>query len=95
VTCFSPAGEAIQVVHLPVPHVTAVAFVGPARDRLLTTSARDELDDDRRARFPLSGRLLLADVDAVGLPTCRWNVAVEGDGWTTVTDPHDETPEAP
>ena len=95
VTCFSPAGEAVHVVHLPVPHVTAVAFVGPARDRLLITSARDELDDDRRARFPLSGRLFLADVDGVGLPTCRWNVAVEGDGWTTVTDPYDETPEAP
>ena len=95
VTCFSPAGDVVHLVHLPVPHVTAIGFVGPARDRLLITSARDELEDDRRAQFPLSGRLFLADVDAMGLPTSRWTVAVDGDAWTTETNPHDETPEAP
>ena len=95
VTCLSPAGDVVHVVHLPVPHVTAIGFVGPSRDRLLITSARDELEDDRRAQFPLSGRLFLAEVDAVGLATNRWTVAVDGGAWTTVTDQHDETPEAP
>jgi sugar lactone lactonase YvrE len=93
VTCFSPTGEVRHVVHVPVPHVTAVAFVGPQRDRLLITSARDELEPERREQFPLSGRLFLADVDAVGLPTSRWTVAVDGAGWTTETT--DDEPETP
>ena len=95
VTCFSPHGEVRHVVHVPVPHVTAAAFVGPERDRLLITSARDELEPERREQFPLSGRLFLADVDAVGLPTSRWAVAVEGPGWTSETDPHRDEPEKP
>jgi len=95
VTCFSPRGEVLDVVHLPVPHVTAVAFVGPQRDRLLITSARDELDPERRAEFPLSGRLFLADVDALGLPTSRWTVSVDGVGWTTVPDLQHDEPEKP
>jgi sugar lactone lactonase YvrE len=93
VTCFAPSGEVLHVVRLPVPHVTAVAFVGPARDRLLITTARDELEPERREQFPLSGRMFLADVDAVGLPTSRWQVAVDGAGWTRVTDP--DTTEIP
>jgi len=95
VTCFSPVGEVLDVVHVPVPHVTALAFVGPARDRMLITSARDELEPERRAQFPLSGRMFLADVDAVGLPTSRWTVAVDGDGWTSATGRNEENPETP
>jgi hypothetical protein len=30
--------------------------------------------------------VFLADVDAVGLPTTRWTVAVDGAGWTLLTD---------
>jgi sugar lactone lactonase YvrE len=80
VACFAPTGELVHTVTLPVPHVTAVAFVGPARDRLLITSARDELDSTARATYPLSGRLFLADVGAVGLPTHRW-VVTDGSSW--------------
>lgn len=87
VTCFSPDGEVMHVVRVPVPHVTAMAFVGPARDRLLITSARDELEPERREQFPLSGRMFLADVDAAGQPTTRWKVAVDGAGWTQLPIP--------
>jgi len=80
VACFAPTGELVHTVTLPVPHVTAVAFVGPARDRLLITTARDELDATARATYPLSGRLFLADVGAVGLPTHRW-VVTDGSFW--------------
>jgi sugar lactone lactonase YvrE len=93
VTCFSPDGEVLHVVQVPVPHVTAVSFVGPSRDRLLITSARDELEPESRAQFPLSGRLFLAAVDAVGLPTSRWAVSVDGTGWTHVSA--DDEPEKP
>lgn len=87
VRCFAPTGEALGAVRLPVPHVTAVAFVGPRRDRLLITSARDELDDEARALYPHSGRIFLADVDALGLPTNRWSVRTDGPGWVTTSNP--------
>lgn len=66
---YAPSGELLAVVDLPVPHVTAAAFVGPEHDRLLITSARNELDDERCRRHPDSGRLFLADVGTRGLPT--------------------------
>jgi sugar lactone lactonase YvrE len=47
------------------PNVTCPAFVGPKLDRLLITTARSDGDPD-------SGRLFLADVDAVGLPATPW-----------------------
>jgi len=72
VRCFAPSGDPVAVVHVPAPHVTAAAFVGPALDRLLITTARVELDDETLTRYPDSGGLFLADVDAVGLPTTRW-----------------------
>lgn len=72
VRCFTPTGDPLAAVHVPAPHVTAAAFVGPAMDRLLITTARVELDDEALARYPDSGGLFLADVHAVGLPTTRW-----------------------
>lgn len=100
VRCFAPTGELLAVVNLPVPHVTAVAFVGAARDQLLITSSRDELDAERRARHPDSGRLFLADVDAVGLATSHATVRTDGPGWTLVPAPtgptaNHSTPEIP
>jgi sugar lactone lactonase YvrE len=70
---YSPSGDLVAVVDLPVPHVTAVAFVGPERDRLLVTSAFDELDESRRRLHPDSGRLFLVEVDARGLPTPQFD----------------------
>jgi sugar lactone lactonase YvrE len=110
VACFAPTGELLETIAMPVPHVTAVAFVGPHRDRLLVTSARDELDDEARARYPDSGRLFLVDVTATGLPTNRWRAATDGPGWhdtpsrpdsplapdsTRTFDSHHSTPEIP
>lgn len=89
VDCVAPTGELLDTIAMPVPHVTAVAFVGPHRDRLLVTSARDELDDAARARYPDSGRLFLVDVTATGLPTSRWRTATDGSGWHDVPQPPD------
>lgn len=81
VVCFAPSGELLRTVQVPVPHVTAVAFVGPERDRLLITTARSEFDEPLRRQLPEAGCLYLADVAAVGLPTSRWAGTVDGPRW--------------
>jgi sugar lactone lactonase YvrE len=57
---FSPDGEVLAVVRLPVPRVTACAFGGPDRDRLFITTARAAPEDP-----PSAG----------GLYSCRAGVA--------------------
>jgi len=65
----SPAGELLSTIDVPAPHTTSVAFVGPRLDRLLVTTARDELSDDQLAEHPLSGSLFLVDPGVRGLAT--------------------------
>lgn len=73
VRCFSPQGEILATVRVPAPHTSSVAFVGPDRDRLLITTAKDELSDADLAAYPASGHLFLADVPARGTPTFAWS----------------------
>jgi sugar lactone lactonase YvrE len=73
VRCYTPAGERLATVTVPTPHTTSVAFVGTGRDRLLITTARDELSSAKLDEFPLSGYLFIARVDAVGAPTTPWS----------------------
>nr|WP_206681155.1 hypothetical protein [Actinomadura sp. J1-007] len=58
---------------MPAPHTSSVAFVGPDRDRLLITTATDELPDADLAAYPASGHLFLADVAARGTRTFAWS----------------------
>ena len=69
---FTPGGEQFATVEVDAPHTTKPAFVGPDLDRMLVTTARDELSPEQRERFPLSGRLFLADVGARGRPSPAW-----------------------
>jgi len=69
---FDADGEQIATVEVPAPHTSSVAFVGPARDRLLITTARTDLSAAQLEAHPLSGRLFLADVGARGVPTRAW-----------------------
>ena len=70
---FSPDGEQTAVVHTSAPHTSSVAFVGRHLNRLLITSARQNLDARQLDEFPDSGLLFLADVDAVGVPATPWS----------------------
>ncbi|MET0929235.1 MAG: SMP-30/gluconolactonase/LRE family protein [Aeromicrobium sp.] len=70
---YSPAGDLVDVIELPAPHVTSVAFVGPALDRLVVTTARSELSDTQLGAHPLSGALFLTRPGVSGLPTHPWN----------------------
>jgi len=72
VRAFRPDGAQVATVRVPAPHTTKPAFAGPALDRLLVTTARDELSPEQRAEWPLSGRLFVADVGAVGRPAPPW-----------------------
>jgi sugar lactone lactonase YvrE len=73
VRCYTPSGDRLATVSVPAPHTTSVAFVGPARDTLLITTATDQLSADQREAFPLSGRLFAARVGVAGLPVAAWS----------------------
>jgi sugar lactone lactonase YvrE len=70
---YSPAGDLLAVVTVPAPHTSSAAFVGRDRDRLLITTAKDDLSADELTAYPYSGHLFLADVEATGLPAYRWS----------------------
>lgn len=66
---FSPEGELLRRVHLPVSNVTNVCFGGPALDRLFVSSARAGLSHEQRTAQPLAGALFEVDAQGVcGLP---------------------------
>ena len=73
VRCYSPAGDLLDVIELPAPHTTSLAFVGPELDQLLITTARGELSPDEQKEFPLSGSLFLARPGCTGLATHPWS----------------------
>ncbi|MBB3062403.1 SMP-30/gluconolactonase/LRE family protein [Microbulbifer rhizosphaerae] len=57
VTRFSPEGEAIGRIELPVANVTSCTFAGPDLDTLYITTARKGLSDAELADQPLAGGL--------------------------------------
>jgi sugar lactone lactonase YvrE len=73
VRCYSPTGDLLDVIELPAPHTTSLAFVGPELDQLLITTARGELSPAEQEEFPLSGSLFLARPGCTGLPTHPWS----------------------
>jgi sugar lactone lactonase YvrE len=73
VRCYTPSGERLATVSVPAPHTTSVAFAGPNRDELLITTATDQLPAPQLEQHPLSGRLFVAHVGAVGLPVTPWS----------------------
>ena len=73
VRCYTPSGERLATVSVPAPHTTSVAFAGPGRDELLITTATDQLTARQLEEYPLSGRLFVAHVGAVGLPVAPWS----------------------
>jgi sugar lactone lactonase YvrE len=73
VRSFSPAGEPRDVVSIPAPHVSSVAFVGDDLDLLLVTTSYRDLDAQGRTLYPDAGRLFVADVRVTGHPTTLWD----------------------
>ena len=69
---FSPRGELVGRIDVPAPHTTSIAFVGPALDTMVITTAREELSDEDAARHPDSGRLFTLRAGVTGLPPRLW-----------------------
>lgn len=78
---YTPRGDVLAAVAVPAPHTSSVAFVGPGRDRLLVTTARDGLSQAALAAHPDSGRLFLADVETGGVPTTPWRGDTASPPW--------------
>jgi sugar lactone lactonase YvrE len=73
VRCYSVNGDLLDTISVPAPHTSSVGFVGADLDRLLITTAREELTDAQLDEFPLSGSLFLAEPGTRGLPTYPWS----------------------
>jgi sugar lactone lactonase YvrE len=63
---WSPEGELLAVVDLPVPQVSSCAFAGPARDLLVISTSAEGLDEAARAAQPDAGRLFTARPGVTG-----------------------------
>jgi len=66
---YSPEGELVAEVRLPVAKITSCCFGGPELRDLYVTTRREGLSDADVAEQPLAGSLLRLDVGVTGLPT--------------------------
>jgi D-xylonolactonase len=64
---FSPAGECLEVVPLPVQKPTSCAFGGPDMSQLYVTSASIGISAAERAVQPCAGGLFMLDTPHAGL----------------------------
>jgi sugar lactone lactonase YvrE len=69
---FSPSGELIQYLDLPVTHPTMPCFGGPDLRTLYITSLREGLSADELARTPLAGGLFKIEPGVAGTPTALY-----------------------
>jgi D-xylonolactonase len=65
---YSPTGELLSKLSLPVANCTKPAFGGDDLQTLYVTSAWKGLDAEQRAQQPLAGGLFAVRVDTPGLP---------------------------
>ena len=75
VTRFSPRGEMLQVVELPVSNVTSCTFGGANLDTLYITTAAKGLDEVQRAAQPLAGSLFALQAGVTGVPVIEFDLS--------------------
>lgn len=66
VDCYAPDGERIRSLTVPASKVTCPAFVGTGADRLLVTSAHEDMDAAARVAEPRAGATFLLDAPVKG-----------------------------
>jgi D-xylonolactonase len=69
---YSPAGELLATIAMPVTQPSSVAFGGADFKTLYITSAWQGLDATQRAADPLAGALFAVQVDVPGVPVHRY-----------------------
>jgi sugar lactone lactonase YvrE len=68
----SPDGVVVDVVAVPAPYTSAVAFAGDDLDVLVVTTARSGLTPAQVDQHAMSGHLFTARVEVPGLPGTPW-----------------------
>ena len=68
---YSPKGELVQTIDLPVAACTKVAFGGADLRTMFITTSWKNLNDTERGQQPLAGGLFRIRVDVAGLPQQR------------------------
>lgn len=63
---YSPGGERLQTISMPVIQPTCPAFVGKNADRLAVTSAWQGMDEETRSRDPQAGKTFFLDLAVKG-----------------------------
>ncbi|MCE2473137.1 MAG: SMP-30/gluconolactonase/LRE family protein, partial [Anaerolineae bacterium] len=69
ITRYSPAGEILQVVPLPVPNITSCTFAGADLDTLYITTASTGIDEADKPKYPLAGSFFSYRPGVKGTPT--------------------------
>ncbi len=69
---YSPSGELLATVAMPVTQPSSVTFGGADLTTLYITSAWQGMDAAARANDPLAGALFAVQVDVPGLPAARY-----------------------
>jgi len=68
-TRYSPQGEILQVLPLPVPNITSCTFAGAALDTLYITTASTGMPAEDAAKYPLAGSFFSFKPGVKGAPT--------------------------
>lgn len=63
---YSPDGQRIRSIDIPASHSSCPAFVGPAADRMVVTSAYHLLSEEARKRDTEAGKTFLVDLPVKG-----------------------------
>jgi sugar lactone lactonase YvrE len=66
---YSPEGDLVAEVRLPVAKITSCCFGGPDLRDLYVTTRQEGLSEAEKTAQPLAGALLRLDVGVTGLPT--------------------------
>ena len=69
---FSPAGELLGWIDLPVTHPTMPCFGGPDLKTLYVTSMRENFTPEQIAATPLAGGVFAVDVGVAGTPVAAY-----------------------
>jgi sugar lactone lactonase YvrE len=75
---WSPEGELLAVVELPVAQVSCCAFAGPGRDLLVISTSAEGMDDAARAAAPDAGRLFTVRPGVTGPAKAPYRGRLDG-----------------
>lgn len=69
---YSPKGEALEIIKLPVSRPTSCCFGGPKGKHLFITTAREDGDQISFSTIDKSGTVLMIETQYQGLPNYKW-----------------------